>query len=49
MVLNLCTPSDDALYFVTSFVKISQRVSKFLSRYNFQTENFQWGKIPYKM
>ena len=30
-------------------MKISQRVSKFLSRFNFQTENFQMEKIPYKL
>ena len=26
MVLNICTSSDDALYFVLSFMKLSQRV-----------------------
>ena len=37
MALNLCKSSDDSLYL--SFMEISQRVSKFLSRHKFQTKN----------
>ena len=33
------------LYIVLSFVKISQRVSKFFSRHDFQTEIFKGEKI----
>ena len=45
MVLNLCTSSYDTLFFVLSLVKISQRVSKFFSRQDFQTEIFEGEKF----
>ena len=38
MVLNLCTSSYDALYL---YQVISQRVSKFLGRHDFQIEIFK--------
>ena len=40
-VLALCILSDYALYLTKFFVKISQRLSEFLSRQDFQTKCFK--------
>ena len=46
MVLVLCISSDDALYFLQSFMKMSQRVYQLFSGQDFQYLNFQRGIIP---
>ena len=38
MVLILCTSSDDAILFVQSSVKISQKIPELLNGHNFYTK-----------